>query len=213
MVVVKCRVETIETLNTSASLHYQLYYQETVNMSKRHSLVDTSLAQEPKQPKMPCTTNWTICALCQEGSSDDPDIQCPIRSTKKPVGAGFVSLAKDLLLCKEAEYFPLPLDLTRLDEGKGIESALVVNEAVWHKRCRVMFNQSMLNRYLKQQSEKQKTSGINTRSSIDSMQQVEESLCFFCDDPAGPEGFHEVMTKQLDINVRQCATQLKDTKL
>ena len=54
MVVVKCRVETIEPLDTSASLHYQLYYQETMNMSKRHSLVDTLVTQEPKQQMMPC---------------------------------------------------------------------------------------------------------------------------------------------------------------
>ncbi len=54
---------------------------------------------------------------------------------EETIGAGYVSLAKDLEQCSEAGYLPMPINLIRLNEGNGIESALIENEAVWHKNA------------------------------------------------------------------------------
>ena len=41
---------------------------------------------------------------------------------------------------------PIPLDIRRIDEGDGIEAALLKNEAKYHESCRLMFNNTKLQR-------------------------------------------------------------------
>jgi hypothetical protein len=39
---------------------------------------------------------------------------------------------------------PIPLGIRRIDEGDGIEAALLKNEAKYHESCRLMFNNTKL---------------------------------------------------------------------
>ena len=58
---------------------------------KRHALVNPALSSTPKQPKATSAINWELCVLCQ--TETDETSQCPARSSKLPVGSGYMSLA------------------------------------------------------------------------------------------------------------------------
>jgi hypothetical protein len=44
---------------------------------------------------------------------------------------------------------PIPLDICRIGEGDGIEAAFIKNEAKYHESCRLMFNNTKLQRVQK----------------------------------------------------------------
>lgn len=179
-------------------------------MAKRHMLVDLTKCHTLKQPKS--QINWDFCALCQLDTSEA--LQCPAKSSKKPAGVGYVSLANDLLEFKQLGVFPMGIDLARLDEGTGFQDTLSANTAKWHKSCRLKFNQNEISRHKRaMQNEMQPcTSMRHTRSADSKPVQTELPVCFFCND-AGSEKLHEVATKQMDANVRKYAIQLEDTEL
>ena len=112
-------------------------------MSKRHILIDPD--QPSTSKKLHCCTNWELCGLCQVQKKED--LQCPARSSKPPVGSGYVSLARDLLEFQGFGQIPAELDLNRLNDGNGIEDTLMTNRAQWHKSCRVRYNQITLKRW------------------------------------------------------------------
>ena len=55
-------------------------------------------------PKQPCNTNWGICVLCQEVTREA--LQCPARSTKVPIGSGYISLARHLIEFRAHGHMP-----------------------------------------------------------------------------------------------------------
>ena len=116
----------------------------------------------------PSTTNWKLCVLCQV-------LQYPARSSKLPIGSGYVSLAKDLLAFQELGKIPAGLVLDWLDDGSGIKSTLKTNQAQWHKTCRLTYNQAKMQRWQKvakklQQSDQQFPHGLLTAiSRLDSL--------------------------------------------
>lgn len=111
-------------------------------MSKRHILIDLAQPSTSKHSKLHCPTNWELCALCQVETGEY--LQCPARSSKPPVGNGYVSLTRDLLEFQEIRQIPAELDLDRLDDGNGIETTLMTNRAQCHKTCQLKYNQTML---------------------------------------------------------------------
>lgn len=181
-------------------------------MLKRHMLVDPSQPSTSTPSKQLCTTNWKLCCLCQTETCET--LQCPARSTKRPIGSGYVSLAKDLLQFQDLGYMPNDLNLQRLDDGNGVEASLIAHNALWHKTCRLKYNQTMLQRHSRRSAEEQQsgTPSVHTRS-VHRQPKATEPLCFFCNNVAGPEGLHEASTKHLDENVRKCALKLEDTEL
>jgi hypothetical protein len=44
---------------------------------------------------------------------------------------------------------PIPLDIRRIVEGDGIEAVFIKNEAQYHESCRLMFNNTTLQRVQK----------------------------------------------------------------
>ena len=178
-------------------------------MSKRHFLDDSYQPCSSKQRKLSPNTNWEICALCQTS------LQCPAKSSKPPIGKGYVSLVENLIEFQSLGCMPLDLSLERLDNGHGLEATLKVNSAKWHKTCRLKFNATTLKR-MKQKiittETEASTSKVLTRSSVCCKLTV-ESVCFFYNEPAGSAGLHDVSTYQLHQNVRECALHLEDTEL
>ena len=177
-------------------------------MSKRHFLDDSYQPCSSKQRKPSPNTNWEICALCQTS------LQCPAKSSKPPIGKRYVSLVENLIEFQSLGCMPLDLSLERLDNGHGLEATLKVNSAKWHKTCRLKFNATTPKR-MKQKiittETEASTSKVLTRSSVCCKLTV-ESVCFFCNEPAGSAGLHDVSSYQLDQNVRECALHLEDAK-
>ena len=82
---------------------------------KRHALVNPALSSTPKQPKATSAINWELCVLCQ--TETDETLQCLARSSKLPVGSGYMSPAENLNQFKDLGIIPMDLDVEKLDEG------------------------------------------------------------------------------------------------
>ena len=63
-------------------------------MIKQHALVNPALSFTPKHPKPTTAINWELCVLCR--TETDETLQCTARSSKLPVGSGYMSLAENL---------------------------------------------------------------------------------------------------------------------
>ena len=98
---------------------------------KRHALVNPVVFSTPKQPKSSSAINWILRALCQ--TEADETLQCTARSSRLPVGSGYMSLAKNLNQFKDLGITPIDLDVEKLDEGIGIQETLMIYSAKRHK--------------------------------------------------------------------------------
>ena len=101
-------------------------------MSKRLRLAPRACAA-PVQP-----TNWDIilCALCQELGG----------TLINPTATGYASLATTLSALHELNNVPLNINVSRLDDGDGMEKMLTKHEAKWHKKCYVQCNATKVER-------------------------------------------------------------------
>ena len=182
-----------------------------VVMAKRHILVDPHQPSISKQPKPAARTDWELCILCQTETPGE-SLQCPLRSTKKPIGRDYASLAEDLLWFEDLQHMPMNLQVERLDDGDGVEATLRKHGAQWHKKCRLKFNKKMFDQQSRAESStEQQTctfSVVHTRSAYRHPKSTEPT-CIFCDQAAGSEGLHEAATKQLDKKAQKCALTLR----
>ena len=82
------------------------------------------------------TIDWTFWAFCQESSP--AAFQCPALSKRTDIGSGYDSLADNLKkYFLELDKQPVPVDISRLDEGDDIVKTLSQNLAKWHQFCRL----------------------------------------------------------------------------
>eukprot|EP00745_Piridium_sociabile_P019364 TRINITY_DN2926_c0_g1_i4.p2 TRINITY_DN2926_c0_g1~~TRINITY_DN2926_c0_g1_i4.p2 ORF type:complete len:268 (+),score=53.47 TRINITY_DN2926_c0_g1_i4:757-1560(+) len=167
----------------------------------------------------PTQTNWKLCIICQEDKAES--LTCPSQSKRKDsVGSGYSSLAANLITFSELGQLPGTLQLERLNEGYGIEAAMVANNALYHQTCKLKYNNTKLQRAEKRTLMTEgeihdvpdacKRTRFQSRSSTEKAQ---EAQCFFCRQPAGTDGLHEVATFQMDSTVREWAALLEDTEL
>ena len=75
-------------------------------------------------------TNWELCVICQEQTTES--LTSPAHSKRQDIGRGYKSLAANLVKFNELGKLPRTLQLERIDEGQGIEAAMVANEANLH---------------------------------------------------------------------------------
>ena len=96
---------------------------------------------------------------------------CPDNTRRQSdVGAGYASLAEQLLKFNEFNALPSYLDLKRINVGHRLCEALVQHNGKWHKSCRNLFNKTKLERLQKRKTndtEQQPEVSKRTRSSPD----------------------------------------------
>ena len=113
-------------------------------MDKIHRMFNVyQLTQDnPIQP----VTDWTECIICQKATTEI--LTCPAESKHGTQGAGYQNLADLLQGFHKAGELPKSLDLSRLDDGGGIDSEATLNEhkAKWHELCRLLHNRTRLQR-------------------------------------------------------------------
>ena len=80
--------------------------------------------------------NWDICALCQEhgGTLINPSLK------------GYLSLTTHLSALHALNKVPLNINISRLDDGNGMEKTFVAHKAMWHKACYVRCNAAKVER-------------------------------------------------------------------
>ena len=173
--------------------------------------------QIPSTSKQSAITNWKLCVICQQEKGES--LTCPSKSTRKDTRSGYKSLAESLI--KFNKLGQLPFQLERLDEGCGIEMAMVSNSAHYHQPCRLKYNNTKYvraekkSRVIKADSDDVPVFPACKRSrrSQSTEDGVKKNVCFFCGEPPGNSGVHEAATFQIDKRVRACAVLLEDTEL
>jgi hypothetical protein len=136
--------------------------------------------------------------------------------------SGYRTLSTNISEFAKNNEMPIPFDIRRLNEGDGIEAAFIKNEEKYHESCRLMFNNTKLQRVQKRrQPPDTSLSDIPlsfkfTRKSSTAPTE-ERSLhleqCFICEKQASRSELREVMTMQLNTRLHQCAQNLQDQKL
>ena len=127
---------------------------------------------------------------------------------------GYLNIATNVPLFHEMGRLPIYLDPCRLDERNGIHATLINNSAKYHQKCRLKFNNTKLQRA-------QKRSGNRTESAEDNYESRQKiprrspipSECFLCEECSNESQMRQVMTKQLNDKVTECALALSDWKL
>ncbi len=184
-------------------------------MSKRFKLVDTTVASTSQQA---AHTNWKLCVICQEQTTES--LTSPAHSKRQDIGRGYKSLAENLVKFNELGNLPRTLQLDRIDEGQGIEAAMVANEAKWHHTCMLRYNNTMLRRAEKRtHPSRENTKGDDVSHKRSKLRpssteaNASKASCFFCGQSAGSAGLHEASTFQIDRRVRESAALVEDTLL
>lgn len=160
------------------------------------------------------SNDWNKCAICQQ-KKDEP-LQCPAESKRQSdFGAGYKTLADNIMRMVELNCLPSNVNPSSLDEGTGIESTFIQNKARWHKSCSLQFNSTKLKRAEKRAlKQDQPVGGKYTRSSATTTIDRPDKVCFICDEiGTRSNSLHEVQTLPLDARVRECAYALQDESL
>ena len=110
---------------------------------------------DPLQPSTsgtstPFQTYWAKCVLCQK---DIPgELRCPADAKRSIKGVCYKTLADNIFGFSKIDYLPQTIDVTRLDDGDGMQATFQSNSTKWHDSCRLEFNSTQLVR-----AEKRKT--------------------------------------------------------
>ena len=177
---------------------------------------------DPAHPNSPneafIKTDYRKCILCQKVTSEP--LQCPAESKRHDVGAGqgYATFSTNVTLFNDIHEMPMPIDLRRLNEGKGIEVTLLENKGKWHKSCQTQFNSTKLQRAVKRRASTHTGISDETVSKKFIRQNRDheittKNICFLCEETEESEQLREASTFQLDNRVRRCAIDLQDERL
>ena len=119
-----------------------VYEDSSINMSKRFTLAHGEQTASTSQHLT--TTDWRLCIICQEDKIET--LTKPVQSKRKDIGSGYSSLAENLIKFNELGELPASLQLERLDDGHGIEAAMVAHGAQYHQTCKLQYNNTKLQR-------------------------------------------------------------------
>ena len=162
---------------------------------------------DPEPPKF--KTDWSKCCLCQE--KNGKELSSP-HARQSQQHDGYTMIATNIPLFHAMNAMPIKLDPARLDDGGGIEESLRRNKAQYHESCRIMFNNTKLERVriTKRKAESAQPVVCQTKLSRTS---IKSQTCFICDKEATSSELRKAMTINLNKRVNECALTLNDGKL
>jgi len=132
-------------------------------------------------------------------------------------GAGYTTLAQNLLIFNELHQLPSSLKLDRLDDGEGLESTLFQRSAKYHKSCSLKYNDKNLQRARKRKyndADSDMSERFTRQKQPQSNNTDITSICLFCDKIGSAKNpLRNASTGDLDTKVKQCAINLQDQHL
>ena len=161
-------------------------------MAKVYKVVD-----QPGTSNVLClTTNWNKCVLCQE---DTPEVlRCPASSKRDAEGVGYKTIADNIKGFDKVGCLPKTINLSRLDDGVGIETTFRQHQAKCHDSCRLQFNKTKLERAEKRNSRIEEKTAASKKITRQSIEEAPPSTktCFFCGMPPVRETLRNASRKQ-----------------
>jgi len=163
-------------------------------------------------PSAPCKrqTDWSKCCLCQTAKNDDLKSP-PMHYSYSIEQDGYSMIARNIPLFQSINALPIILDPSRIDEGGGIEETLRRRQAQYHQSCRIMLNNTKLERAQKRVSNVAPSAGRNKirRSNLEG----QTSVCFICENEDTTSKLRQAMTMQINTRLNECAHNLNDGAL
>ena len=132
------------------------------------------------------------------------------------VGQEYSTVAANLIRFNELQAMPMPIDIRRLDESKGIEATMLEHLAKWHKSCKAKFNKFKLERAEKRYSVKDSDPSLGASKKYRQsapQKALTKYVCFFYGDGDTVDTLHEAATFGLNQKVTKCATNLQYQQL
>ena len=151
--------------------------------------------------------------LCQKDTSEK--LCCPAESQRSKIGSGYKNLADNLIAFSKIGCLPKTIDLSKLDDGEGIQATFEHHRSRWHDSCRLEYNTIKLFRAEKRKTSCEHSADVPRKYTRQSVDQPQPSVdtCFCCDGQAGNGTLHEASSFELDASVRKCALKLEDKRL
>ena len=87
-----------------------------------------------------------LCFLCQTEKKGEDLKSLPTHYSFIKNNDGYYMIATNIPLFQGINQLPIILDPIILEEGGGIEETLRRNNAKYHQNCRLLFNNTMLER-------------------------------------------------------------------
>lgn len=160
----------------------------------------------PKSSACKFLTDWNICCLCQKKTNEE--LKSP-RGQQPHEHDGYTMIATNIPLFHAINKMPIVLDPARLDDGDGLEGTLRKNDAKYHQSCRLMFNNTKLER-ARRRTERAQPEECQARLRRTTL---EKNMCFICEKEASSSELRQVMTMNLNNRLNECARNLNDRRL
>jgi hypothetical protein len=112
-------------------------------------------------------TDWNKCFLCRTEKKGEDLKSPPTHYSFIKNNDGYYMIATNIPLFQGINQLPIILDPIILDEGGDIEETLRRNNAKYHQNCRLLFNNTVLERT-------RKTTASSNISSDDGKARLEE---------------------------------------
>ena len=90
-------------------------------------------------------TDWDKCCLCQTENKGEDRKSPPSGSIQQ---YGYSMLVTNIPIFKAINQQPIIFDPNRLDVGDGVEATLCKKQGNYHQSCRLLFNNTKLQRAL-----------------------------------------------------------------
>ena len=108
---------------------------------------------------------------------------------------------------------PINVDPVGLDEGDGIEVTLRADNARYHKSCKLLFNNTKLQRAEKQPyTATPIDDGSRNKTRRNSIALIYME-CFLCEKDTSKDELRHAMTMKVDKRIIECARTLNDSIL
>ena len=137
----------------------------------------------------------------------------PRSNPTKGADDGYGLLARNIPQFHSVNQLPIKLDPARLDDGSGIQETLKTNHAQYHASCRILFNNTKLQRA--QKRKRPTGDGDESNSSRNKVPRrgptPQKAECFLCEEEGGE--VREAMTMKLNKKVNKCTKRISDGKL
>ena len=156
-------------------------------------------------------TDWAKCCLCQMDRKER--LVSPCSNPYKGADDGYSLLARNIPRFHSVNQLPIKLDPARLDDGSGIQETLKANQAQYHASCRILFNNTKLQRVEKRamRSDDEDVSNSGDNKVPRKSQTFKQVECFLCEKEGGE--LREAMTMKLNKRVNECAKTISDRRL
>ena len=142
--------------------------------------------------------------------------ECLISPHSNPTKAaddGYGLSVRNIPQFHSVNQLPIKLDPARLDDGSGIQETLKTNHAQYHASCRILFNNTKLQRA--QKRKRPTGDGDESNSSSNKVPRrgptPPKAECFLCEEEGGE--VRETKTMKLNKKVNKCAKRISDGKL